>query len=198
MTHLKVKCVMRNNMWGKHEQVFDTIKQTKKLVCPHAHRRNILLECEAGIYSYDGMDSQANQFLNKLDENDIVMLYDRQYEYALLLKIISVPIEDKIKDVIILRHKHCIHTIRHGCRECNSSIKMVYSTTYFEKNYKEFTKYMNEDYCFENMYGIFRDIEIIGKINTTSESFHIHKCLPASIRIPRTELLLPIRDIIPI
>jgi hypothetical protein len=185
-------------MWGKHEHVFETIKQTNKLVCPHAHTRNIMLEHEDGIYSYEGMNSQANQFLNKIDEGDIVILYDRQYEHALVLKITSVPIKDKIKDIILLRNKQCIHTpVRHGCQDCNTSIKMIYSTTYFEKNCKEFTKYMNEDYCFENMYGVFRHVEIIGKINRTSESFHIHKCLPASIRILRTELLLPMTDIIP-
>jgi hypothetical protein len=194
-----MKAVVRNNMWGKHEEVFETIKQTKKLVCPYAHTHDIFLECDDGIYSYDGMNKYANQFLNKIDENDIVLLYDRQSDNALVLKIISIPIQDKINDVIILRNKQCIHTpIQHGCDRCNSSIVMIFSTTYFEKNCKEFTKYINENYCFENMYGIFRHIEIIGKINPTSECFHIHKCLPSSIRIPKNELLLPIHDIIPI
>lgn len=53
-------------------------------------------------------------------------------------------------------------------------------------------------FCFENMYAIFRNVEIIGKINTTSEIYHKHKCLQTSIGVPSSELLLHISDVIPI
>ena len=32
-----IKCKMRNNQWGKHFNVFDTIMNTKKIVCPWGH-----------------------------------------------------------------------------------------------------------------------------------------------------------------
>ena len=199
-THLNVKCAMRNNQWQKHQKVFETIKINKKLICPSGHRQNLLLNLEDGIYSHDGMGWQAKKFLNDIKENDTVLLYDRQYKEALVLKITSSPIKDKINDVIILRNKTCsIHNpISFGCANCNNSVELVFSSKYFEDNNKQFTKYMNENFCFENMYAIFRNIEIIGKINTTSEVYHKHKCLQTSICIPSSELLLPISDIIPI
>lgn len=199
-THLNVKCIMRNNQWKKHQKVFETIKITKKLICPSGHRQNLLLKNEEGNYSYDGMCWQANKFLNDIKENDIVLLYDRQYKEALVLKIASSPIKDKINDVIIMRNKICnIHTpISFGCTDCNNSIELVFSSKYFEDNNKQFTKYINENFCFENMYAIFRDVEIIGKINTTNEIYHKHKCLQTSICTPSSELLLSISDIIPI
>ena len=58
-THLKINCVMRNNQWQKHQKVFETIKITKKLICPSGHRQNLLLKNEEGIYSYDEMCWQA-------------------------------------------------------------------------------------------------------------------------------------------
>lgn len=199
-THLKVKCVMRNNQWKKHQKVFETIKITKKLICPSGHRQNLLLKNEEGIYSYDEMCWQAKKFLNDIKENDIVLLYDRQYKEALVLKITSSPIKDKINDVFILRNKTCnIHTpISFGCANCNNSVELVFSSKYFEDNNKQFTKYINENFCFENMYAIFRNVEIIGKINTTNEIYHKHKCLQTSIGIPSGELLLSVSDIIPI
>lgn len=199
-THIKVNCIMRNNQWAKHQKVFETIKITKKLVCPSGHRQNLLLKFENGVYSYDGLCWQANKFLNDIKENDIVLLYDRQYKEALVLKITSIPIKDKINDLFILRNKTCnIHTpVSSCCANCNNSIEMVFSSKYFEDNSKQFTKYINENFWFENMYGIFRNIEIIGKINTSSEIYHKHKTLQSSIGIPKHELLLPIGDIIPI
>ena len=199
-TYIKVNCIMRNNQWQKHQKVFETIKITKKLVCPSGHRQNLLLKFENDIYSYDGICWQANKFLNDIKENDIILLYDRQYKEALVLKITSVPIKDKIDDIIILRNKTCnIHTpVNFGCLNCNNSIEIVFSSKYFEDNAKQFTKYINENFCFENMYAIFRNVEIIGKINTTSEIYHKHKCLQTSIGMPSSELLLSISDIIPI
>lgn len=199
-SHLKINCIMRNNQWQKHHKVFETIKITKKITCPGGHNQNLLLKNEEDIYSYDGMCWRAKKFLNDIKENDIVLLYDRQYKEALVLKITSSPIKDKINDVIILRNKTCnIHTpISFGCANCNNSVELVFSSKYFEDNNKQFTKYINENFCFENMYAIFRNVEIIGKINTTSEIYHKHKCLQTSIGIPSSELLLSISDIIPI
>jgi hypothetical protein len=141
---------------------------------------------------------QAKKFLNDIKENDIVILYHREYKEALVLKITSSPIKDKINDVIILRNKTCnIHTpIAFGCINCNNSVEKVFSSKYFEDNNKQFTKYINENYSFENMYAIFRNVEIIGKINTTSDIYHKHKCLQTSIGMPSSELLLSISDII--
>lgn len=182
---MKINCIIRNNQWQKHEKVYETIKITQKLICPHGHCQNILLNYDNHKYSYDNMNWQANKFLNNLNENDIVLLYDRQYKEALLLKIKSKPKKDKISDIKILRNKGCtIHThICSGCIYCSRSVELVFSNKYFEDNPKIFTKYINENYSFENMYAIYRDIEVIGKIDTNSNIYHKYKCLRTSIRI---------------
>ena len=197
---IKISGFMRNNQWRKHEKVFDTILQTNKLICPSGHRQNILLTCKNDIYSYDNMCWQANKFMNHIKENDFILLYDRQYKEALVLKIKSIPKKDIINDVTILRNKECtIHTpLVVGCANCNKSVALVFSTKYFKDNSTLFTKYINENYSFEHMYGVYRDIEVIGKINKNSAVYHKHKCLQTSIGIPSEELLLPVNDIIPI
>ena len=197
---IKINVIMRNNQWQKHEKVFDTITQTNKLICPSGHRQNISLTYENDIYSYDNMCWQAKKFLNCIKENDFVLLYDRQYKEALVLKIKSNPKKDIINGVKVLRNKECtVHTpIVFGCDNCNRSVELVFSSKYFNDNSFLFTKYINENYCFENMYGIYRDIEIIGKINTNCEVYHKHKCLQTSIGIPSEDLLLSVSDIIPI
>ena len=78
---------MRNNQWQKHEKVFDTINSTKKLICPSGHMNNIVL-INDNNYSYNNMPWQANKFLNEIQINNIVLLFDRQYKEALVLKII--------------------------------------------------------------------------------------------------------------
>lgn len=196
---LKINCIMRNNQWKKHEKVFTTLKLTNKLICPSGHRQNLVLQCQNGIYSYDGACWQANKFLNAIKENDIVLIYDRQYKEALVIKITSKPIQGKIDDVIIVRNKLCnIHKpVSSGCANCNKSVELVFSKKYFEDNSGKFLQYLNEDYSFENMYAIFRNIEIIGKITTTSKIYQKHKRLQSSIAIPSNELLLPLVDISP-
>jgi len=196
--HLKINCVMRNNQWRKHQNVFETIKTTKKLICPSGHRKNISLKNENGIYSYDKMCWQANKFLNDIKENDIVLLYDRQYKEALVLRITSSPIKDEINDVVILRNETCTHdSIMFGCPNCSSSVEQIFLNNL--QNMNKYNKiYKNEDFHYETMHAIFREVEIIGKINTTSEIYHIHKCLQTSIRMPLKELLSPINVIIPI
>ena len=92
---------MRNNQWQKHANVFETIHLTKKIICRGGHTNNIELNMTNGIYSYDGMCWQANKFLNDMKENDIVLMYDRNYKEALVLKVSSIPIQDKINDVTI-------------------------------------------------------------------------------------------------
>ena len=141
---------------------------------------------------------QANRFLNNMETGDIVLLYDRQYKEALVLKIISNPIKDIVDDVVILRNNGCgIHKpTAYGCADCNNSIIMVFSTKYFEDNAKKFVKYLSEYFCFENMYGIFRNVTIIGKINESCAVYHNHKTMQTSIGTPKYEVLLPISDII--
>ena len=58
---------------------------------------------------------------------------------------------------------------------------MVFSNKYFEENHKLFTKYLNEDFYFENMYAIIRNIKVIGKIDNTHDIYNKYKSLQNSI-----------------
>ncbi len=187
---------MRNNQWQKHEKVFDTINSTKKLICPSGHMNNIVL-INDNNYSYNNMPWQANKFLNEIQINNIVLLFDRQYKEALVLKIISEPKKSKIDNVIILKKSICnIHNlIESGCSNCNDNIEMVFSNKYFETNHKNFIKYLNENYKFENMYAIYRDVEVIGKIDSTNPIYNKYKYLQTSFGIAYGSLL-DINDII--
>ncbi len=198
METIKIDFKMRNNQWQKHEKVFDTINITKKLICPSGHMNNIILNNDDNKYSYINMPWQADKFLNDIHINNIILLFDRQYKEALVLRIISEPKKSKIDDIIIVRKSTCnIHNlIQSGCSNCNDNIEMVFSNKYFETNHKKFTKYLNENYKFENMYAIYRDIEVIGKIDSTNPIYNKHKCLQTSFGTPKEELLLAINDII--
>jgi hypothetical protein len=190
METIKIDYLMRNNQWQKHEQVFDTINIIKKLICPSGHMNNIVL-INDNNYLYNNMPWQANKFLNELQINNIVLLFDRQYKEALVLKIISEPKKSKIDNVIILKKSICnIHNlIESGCSNCNDNIEMLFSNKYFETNHKNFIKYLNENYKFQNMYAIYRDVEVIGKIDSTNPIYNKHKYLQTSFGIAYGSLL---------
>jgi hypothetical protein len=117
-------------------------------------------------------------------------MFDREYNYALLLEITSDPITEKIKEMIIVRNNKCNHKpIFSNCEECGKSIEKIFTVKYFEENYKEFTKYLNEDYFFENMYAIIRNIKIIGRIDEKCEFYNIGKKLQNSICRANDEIL---------
>lgn len=124
METIKIDFLMRNNQWQKHTKVFDTIKITKKLICPGGHVNDIILINE-DKYSYNNMTWQANKFLNNIEINNIVLLFDRQYKDALVLKIISDPIKSKIDDIIILKKSTCnIHNLI-GFATASTSLIMI-------------------------------------------------------------------------
>ncbi len=170
---------MRNNQWGKHINVFDTIITTKKIISPWGHWKDTNKLFEEG--KFNNMKF-SNIFINNLETDDYILMFDRKYKYTLVLKITSEPIAEKVNEIIILRNNKCNHKpIIQNCNNCCDSIELVFSNKYFEDNYKSFIKYLNEDYYFENMYAIVRKVEVIGTINDTCKAFHKYKCLQNSI-----------------
>ena len=182
-----VKCNMRNNQWGKHNYVFDTIRYTQKIISPWGHWKDTNKLFEEGKFNNA---KYSNIFINDLKINDHVCMYDREYDYALVLKIISEPIAEKIKEIIILRNSKCLHKpLISDCKNCTDSIELVFTNKYFEENPEEFTKYMNEDYQFENMYGITRKIKIVGIIDDSCEFYRSGKMLQNSISRSTSKIL---------
>ena len=181
-----IKCKMRNNQWRKAENVFETIKYTKKIISPWGHCKNTNKLFEEGKFNNEKF---SNIFINDLNINDYICMFDRKYDYALILKITSNPIAEKIKEIIILRNNKCVHkpTIS-DCKNCSDSIELVFTDKYFEENNKIFKKYLNEDYNFENMYAIYRNIEIVGIINDKCEFYRKGKIFQNSISRQNIEI----------
>jgi len=174
-----IKCKIRNNQWGKTENVFETIKYTKKIISPWGHWKNTNKLFEEGKFNNEKF---SNIFINDLKINDYICMFDRKYDYALVLKVTSNPIAEKLKEIIILRNNKCHHKpMINDCKNCSDSVELVFSDKYFEENNLIFKKYLNEDYNFENMYAIYRNIEIVGIINDKCEFYKNGKVFQSSI-----------------
>ena len=179
---LDIKFVLRQNQWGVSKNVYDTIKQTKKLICPWAHTKKI---CELFLQSKWNDKKFSKIFINDIIINDYVLVVDRDYKTGLVVKIISEAKTESIDDIIILRQNNlCSHIPiieGHECELCHSSMIGVFTKKYFKENVDEFLVYLNEDYHFEKMHSIIRDIEIIGEIPNINAIYQKYKCLQGSI-----------------
>jgi hypothetical protein len=166
-----IKYKMRNNQYGKHNNVFDTIRYTGKIICPWGHWKHTNKLFEEGKFRNEKF---SNIFINDIKENDLVCMFDRDYDYALILKILSEPITEIVKEMKILRNNKCNHKpIINDCKNCCDSIELIFTDKYFEENPEKFFKYLNEDYQFENIYAIIRRIEIIGRINNSCDFYKL-------------------------
>lgn len=177
-----IKAVLRQNQWQKACGVFDTIKYTKKIICPSGHTKDICESYNRGEYS--AIKYNPNVFINKLNINDKLLLIDREEkQHSLLIEIKSGIKSGIISDLKILRKRHCHHIpILYGCDSCNESVEKIFSTEYYKKNITEFTQYLNEDYIIENMWCLYRDISIVKEINNDNQFYHNYKTLRTSIR----------------
>lgn len=194
---LKIPVIMRQNFWSKHEGVYETILSTNILICPGGHSQNALTQTR-GEYNIDPNwrgKHQAKQFVHSINPNDYVLVYDREHAYALVCKITSDIITNKVNDIKIIRSKPCCHEpILTTCPTCASSIKTIISRKYVQDNPKKCLQYIDEKYTVENMHAIYRKIEVVGKISN-SEIYDRHKTLPGSLRKLKRNQMLSISDI---
>ena len=176
---LKIKYKLRNNQWKKRKNVFDSIIYTNKIISPYGHWKDTNKLFDEGKFNNEKF---AKIFINDININDYILMFDTNYDYALVLKITSNSIAERLNDIIIIRDNKCNHSpLSHGCKTCPDSIIEIVNSKYFEENHKLYTKYLNEDYKFENMHAIIRNVEIIGKINNTCDAFNQKNHFQASI-----------------
>ena len=81
---IKIKCILRNNQYGKTVNLYDTIIYTNKIVCPWGHTKETNKLFEEG--KFNNM-KYSNIFINNLDIDDDILMFDRLYKYALVLKV---------------------------------------------------------------------------------------------------------------
>lgn len=186
--NLVVKVILRNNQWMKHLNVFETIKFTKKIICPFGHTKDSCNLFKQGKFNNE---NYSRIFINDLNINDIVIVFDKKYKKALVLKIKSEPLIRKIKDILIIRTDICKqhNTVRADCNLCKESIVQICSTKYVKDNIKTIVDngYLGENYKFEYMYAIYRDIEILYFIKEDSEIYQKYKYI-GIIGKPATEV----------
>jgi len=160
---------------------------TKKVVCPWGHWKDTNNLFNDGKFRNEKF---SNIFINDISCNDLVCIFDREYDYGLIVKIISEPVAEKLNKIIIVRNNKCSHKpMLSNCTDCNESVEHVFTDKYYSENSKSFIKYLNEDYHFENMYAIIRNIKVIGKVNDNCAFYTIGKRLQSSICRSNEELL---------
>ena len=199
MSEKRLVAIMRNNQWGKNIDLYNIIKKTKKISCPGAHtydiNNDLKIEYDSELDKYKSNDKiswQAERFLNSLSVDNYLLMYHKGCKEALILKIKSQPKFGKIENVKILRDNSCKKhkPIKFGCKSCNASVIDVMSLDYLIKNMNKYGDYLSENYNFENFYSIYRDIEIVGKIDSKTDMYKKYVCLESSIRILKEKVLL--------
>ncbi len=192
---LEIKLVIRQNQWGNAKKVYDALKYTKKLICPWGHSKKI---CELYNQSKFNDKKFSKIFINNVSLGDYLMVIDRDYKTGLIVRITSEPKSETIENMFVLRKNNLCTHIPIGCGEdcdkCGQSVKMVFTKEYFKSNTDEFIQYLNEDYHFENMHSIIRDIEVVGEISSSSDIYQKYKCLQNSICTVK-DINLDIKDI---
>jgi len=184
---LMIKIKMRNNQYGKHYNVFDTIRYTNKIICPWGHWKHTNILFDEGKFRNEKF---SNIFINDIKQNDLICMFDREYDYGLILKITSDAISEKMNNMMILRTTKCSHKpMMFGCKDCSESVELIFTDKYFEENSKDFTEYLNEDYQFENIYAITRKVEIVGRVDDKCIFYKLGKKLQNSIARSNEEIL---------
>jgi len=189
--NLVVKVILRNNQWMKHQNVFETIKFTKKIICPFGHTKDSCLLFKEGKFNNE---NYSHIFINDLKIDDIVLVFDKNYKKSLVVKIKSEPLIGKLKDILIIRNNICKqHTkVKSNCILCKESIVKVCSTKFVKDNIKTIIEngYLGENYRFEYMYAIYRDIQILYFIKEDTEVYQKYKYI-GIIGKPATEVKIP-------
>jgi hypothetical protein len=185
-----VSMLMRNNFWGKTTGVFEIIELNKKLVCPWGHTKK-----QNELFNEDKFNNEkfSQIFINKLNVNDNVLLFDRNYNHALVLKIKSDPYTTKIDNVCIIRKRTCEHKpiiTGEKCRKCDNSVIEIVSKSHIKNNFDDYSKYLSDNYEIESLYAIVRDIEIIGELRKGNKIYEKYKILRSSIAEPSEEIIL--------
>lgn len=190
MDGIKISMLMRCNMWGKTTQVFDIIKENKKLICPWGHTKEQNELFEKGKFNNEKF---SKIFINNLEINDYVLLFDREYSYAIVLKIKSKPYTTKFDNICCIRKITCEHkpvVCSDKCGNCELSKIEVVSKSYIKNNFDNYSKYLCEEYEFESLYGIVRDIEYIGELQKGDDIYEKYKILRNSIAQPKEEIII--------
>ena len=196
MSEKRLVAIMRNSPGGKTVDLFNILKITKKIGCPYTdHIKYSDLKYDIELNKYVGNNKlywQGERFLNSININDYVLVYHKGCKEALIVKIKSQPkygIIDDVKIISKLSKEKCVEHKIEYCNKCKEYVEIV-SMDRIEKNISKYRKYLCEDYNFENMKTIYRDIEIVGKIDSETDMYKKYVCLQSSIRILKEKVFL--------
>jgi hypothetical protein len=197
---IAISFLLRQSSEEAGKDIFNCIISTGKITCPHGHYDGINLVLDNGVYSFTNMNWQANKFLNKIKIGDYILIFQGGMKEALVVRVTSQPQIGVIETIKVLRQKNCTQhsPLNQYCELCRNEKKEIFSVNYLLQNIEDYTRFLNENYSIENMHTIYRNIEVIGKINTDSLIYHKYKCFRTSICEPSEETILTPEEILPI
>lgn len=163
-----IKAIFTNRYYNYMENKLDIIKDTSSIFCPYGHYDKMINEKNL-------LMDQFNIFINNLNINDKIIVFDKDYNYALICKItgdIELIEYDDIK--IVSNNNTCHSETNLSCFECRNNIISICSEKYVDE--KRLSDFKNDDqFIVKNLNIIKRNIEIIDKINEDNQIYKLYK-----------------------
>ena len=171
MASIEVKWSLRQNQWKVHSRVFDTIQNTKVILCSGYHDEN---RCDVdmnGDIILNPNNKKGNNYVNDVNNDDYAIVFENgNKNEALLVKIVSNVYKKVIPEITIYK--------REGYQNYYNGNEVEVCLT--GHNTKKYTHS-------EIMHAYVRDIEIIRKINSNEPIFKKYWKFQSSIQKNHSE-----------
>lgn len=156
--NLHIQFEMRNNHYGKTMHQLQTIETERKLTCPWNHT----LGC---LENFDPNRKFSRIFINEVSVGNFIAVHANDNPNVLIVRVLS-ELKHETSDyykVITRKTRECGHRVcTINCDHCHDSVVKVVNIRL--SGLDEIAEYMNENYCFENFYCYYRDIEVISSV----------------------------------
>lgn len=157
--NLHIDFEMRNNLWGKTDNQLQTIEREKKLICPWNHTQGC-------IDNFDPNRKFSNIFIKEVRIGSVIAIHASDNQNVLIVRV-SSELKNETSNyfkIITTKTRDCGHRVcTIDCDHCHHSVIKVLDIRQTE--FGVIANYMNENYCFENLYCYYRDIEIITSVH---------------------------------
>jgi len=166
MTIIDVKWSIRQNQWKVHTRTFDTLEQTKAILCCGYHEASRFRIDDEGKLILDPTNKNGNKFIEAIKIGDYAIIFEKgNRNGAMIVKIISSPYKKTIPEITIYR--------KTGFQNLYGSDEIEVCLT--GKNTKDFTHS-------EIMTAFVRDIEIVKRIDRDERIFNKYWQFQSSIQ----------------
>jgi hypothetical protein len=166
MTIIDVKWSIRQNPWKVHTKTFDTLEQTKVILCSGYHEASRCRIDDEGKLILDPTNKKGNKFIEAIKIGDYAIVFENgNRNEAMIVKIMSEPYKKTIPEITIYR-KYDFQNFYRG-----DEVEVCLTG----KNTKDFTHS-------EIMTAFVRDIEIVKRIDRDERIFNKYWQFQSSIQ----------------